>query len=76
MNAADLDQYQQIATRYQNKKPLRDWHQLMVKSDHIMTRSVEDLIAYIGVENLPAPLQEKYAEKLALRAQKPESQIE
>ena len=57
--------------------PLRDWEAVMVESDSLMTRDVEDLIDTLLVTEvlaeaqLPTNLSEARTEKKALRGSKP-----
>jgi hypothetical protein len=57
--------------------PLRDWEAVMVESDSLMTRDVEDLIDTLLVTEvlaeaqLPTNLAEALIEKKALRGTKP-----
>lgn len=57
--------------------PMREWDAVMVASDSLMTRDVEDLIDTLLVTNvlaedqLPAKLSEARIEKKALRGTKP-----
>jgi len=71
LSEQELYHNQQLQSQHIQTKPMRNWQRDMLESDRIMTRAVEDIIAHLGVENMPAPLQEKYQEKIDLRAQQP-----
>jgi len=57
--------------------PMREWEAVMVESDSLMTRDVEDLIDTLLVtevlleDQLPTNLSEARTEKKALRGSKP-----